>query len=283
MLGDLARPQGRTRRFLSFGTNDLTQMTYGLSRDDAGRFMSNYVNQGVYAEDPFHILDVEGVGELLGRQKKQATRIGVWGAMVLRIGMLGLIFWILQLDKSPLFHLPHALAVFVANGSTEVMHHVEEVTLKDLILFGGGLFLLWKGTQEIHTAVEGTGHEETTAQGSFSSVVIQLFVINIVFSLDSVITAIGMTDLLPVMIGAVVLSTFVMAVAATPLANFIADHPTTKMLALAFILLVGVALVADGLGFHIPRGYLYFAIAFSLAVELLNIQARKQAPKAGGH
>jgi predicted tellurium resistance membrane protein TerC len=222
-------------------------------------------------------------GKLKGDQKQTATRIGVWGAMVLRITMLGLIFWILQLDKSPLFHLPHALAVFVANGSTEVMHHVEEVTLKDLILFGGGLFLLWKGTQEIHSAVEGTGHEETTAQSSFSSVVIQLFVINIVFSLDSVITAIGMTDLLPVMIGGVVLSTFVMAVAATPLANFIADHPTTKMLALAFILLVGVALVADGLGFHIPRGYLYFAIAFSLAVELLNIQARKQAPKAGGH
>jgi predicted tellurium resistance membrane protein TerC len=222
-------------------------------------------------------------GKLQGRQKEQATRVGIWGAMILRIAMLGLIFWILQLDKSALFHLPHWLAVAVSSGSEEVMHHVEEVTLKDVILFGGGLFLLWKGTQEIHSAVEGTHHEETTAQSGFGSVVLQLIVINIVFSLDSVITAVGMTTHLPVMIVAVVLSTFVMAVAADPLAKFIADHPTTKMLALAFILLVGVALVADGLGFHIPRGYLYFAIAFSLGVELLNIQARKKAPKAGGH
>ncbi len=222
-------------------------------------------------------------GKLQGDQKTAATRIGVWGAMVLRIAMLGLIFWILQLDKSPLFHLPHALAVALAGGSTEAEHHIEYVTLKDVILFAGGLFLLWKGTQEIHSAVEGTGHEETTAKAGFGSVVMQLIVINIVFSLDSVITAIGMTTMLPVMIAAVVLSTIVMAIAATPLANFIANHPTTKMLALAFILLVGVALVADGLGFHIPRGYLYFAIAFSLVVELLNIQARKQAPKTKGH
>ncbi|MEZ5997508.1 MAG: TerC family protein [Hyphomonas sp.] len=222
-------------------------------------------------------------GKLQGKQKLNATRVGVWGAMVLRIGMLGLIFWILQLDKSPLFHLPHWLAEAFAGGSEEAMHHIEEVTLKDLILFAGGLFLLWKGTQEIHSAVEGTHHEATAAKGGFTSVVIQLFVINIVFSLDSVITAIGMTDEIIVMIAAVVLSTFVMAVAAEPLANFIAAHPTTKMLALAFILLVGVALVADGLGFHIPRGYLYFAIAFSLGVELLNIQARKKAPAAEEH
>ncbi|MEZ5952844.1 MAG: TerC family protein [Hyphomonas sp.] len=220
-------------------------------------------------------------GKLEGRQKVTATRVGVWGAMVLRIGMLGLIFWILQLDKSALFHLPHVLAVAFSGGSEEAMHHIEEVTLKDLILFAGGLFLLWKGTQEIHSAVEGTHHEETVAAGSFTSVIIQLFVINIVFSLDSVITAVGMTDDIVVMITAVILSTFVMAVAADPLAKFIADHPTTKMLALAFILLVGVALVADGLGFHIPRGYLYFAIAFSLGVELLNIRARNSAPK--GH
>ena len=222
-------------------------------------------------------------GNLQGRQKKQATRVGVWGAMVLRIGMLGLIFWILQLDKSALFHLPHGVAVAFAGGSDEVAHHIEEVTLKDLILFAGGLFLLSKGTQEIHASVEGTHHEESAAKSGFMAVVLQLIVINIVFSLDSVITAVGMTDDLVVMIAAVVLSTLVMAVAAEPLSNFIADHPTTKMLALAFILLVGVALVADGLGFHIPRGYLYFAIAFSLGVELLNIQARKKAPDTGGH
>jgi len=222
-------------------------------------------------------------GKLQGKQKEQATRIGIWGAMLLRIAMLGLIFVIIGLDKNALFHLPHAIAVVVSGGDEALMHHVEDVTIKDLILLAGGLFLLWKGTQEIHSAVEGTGHEETGAKSGFTAVIIQLFVINFVFSLDSVITAVGMTDDLIVMISAVVLSTVVMAIAADPLAKFIAVHPTTKMLALSFILLVGVALVADGLGFHIPRGYLYFAIAFSLAVELLNIRVRKTAPENGDH
>ena len=222
-------------------------------------------------------------GKLQGKQKEQATRIGVWGAMFLRIAMLGLIFWILQADKSPLFQVPHGIAVFMGGGNEAAVHHIEYVTLKDIILFAGGLFLLWKGTQEIHAAVEGTGHEDAKAKSDFTGVIIQLFVINIVFSLDSVITAVGMTTILSVMVAAVVLSTIVMAVAADPLAKFIANHPTTKMLALAFILLVGVALVADGLGFHIPRGYLYFAIAFSLGVELLNIQTRKNSKKPGGH
>lgn len=220
-------------------------------------------------------------GKLKGEEQKRASRIGIWGAMGLRIVMLSLIFVIIGLDKEALFHLPHSLAMFVAGGDVEAAHHIEEITIKDLILFGGGLFLLWKGTQEIHASVEGTHHEEASAKSTFSSVIIQLFVINIVFSLDSVITAIGMTDILAVMVAAVVLSTLVMAVAADPLAKFIAEHPTTKMLALAFILLVGVALVADGLGFHIPRGYLYFAIAFSLGVELLNIQTRKKAEAKG--
>jgi predicted tellurium resistance membrane protein TerC len=174
------------------------------------------------------------------------------------------------------------LALILAGGDPLVAEHIGEVTLKDLILLAGGLFLLWKGTQEIHGAVEGRGHEEAAAKSGFGAVVVQLFVINIVFSLDSVITAIGMTDVLAIMIAAVVLSTLVMAVAATPLADFISRHPTTKMLALAFILLVGVALVADGLGFHIPRGYLYFAIAFSLGVELLNIRASGNKVKTAG-
>lgn len=155
------------------------------------------------------------------------------------------------------------------------------MTIKDLILLTGGLFLLRQGTQEIHASVEGRGHEEASAKTDFSAVIVQLFVINIVFSLDSVITAIGMTDVLVIMVAAVVLSTVVMAVAADPLSKFIAEHPTTKMLALAFILLVGVSLVADGLGFHIPRGYLYLAIAFSLGVELLNIKTRKNTLNKG--
>lgn len=222
-------------------------------------------------------------GKLEGAQRARAQRIGIWGAMLLRILMLGLIFWIIQLESHALFHVSPDLALILAGGDKLVAEHIGEVTMKDVILLAGGLFLLWKGTQEIHSAVEGKGHEEAAAKSTFNAVIVQLFVINIVFSLDSVITAIGMTDVLAIMIVAVVLSTLVMAVAATPLSNFIARHPTTKMLALAFILLVGVALVADGLGFHIPRGYLYFAIAFSLGVELLNIRASRNAAKPGGH
>ncbi|MFZ5617463.1 MAG: TerC family protein [Pseudomonadota bacterium] len=223
------------------------------------------------------------VGNLKGKAQKNAQRVGVWGAMFLRIAMLSGIFWIIGLDKEPVFTFPEGLAgVFGANDEHALASFVE-VTVKDLILLAGGLFLLWKGTQEIHAAVEGVGHEKANAKGSFSAVVLQLLVINIVFSLDSVITAIGMTNMLAVMFAAVILSTIVMAFAATPLAAFIDDHPTTKMLALAFILLVGVALVADGAGFHIPRGYLYFAIAFSLFVELLNIRARRKTEPSPGH
>jgi predicted tellurium resistance membrane protein TerC len=221
-------------------------------------------------------------GKLQGKDKVTATRIGVWGAMLLRIVMLALIFMIINLDKNALFTLPSGLAQFLGGGNEEAIHHIEEITIKDLILFGGGLFLLWKGTQEIHASVEGTHHEASEARSSLTSVILQLLIINIVFSLDSVITAVGMTDDIIVMVTAVILSTLVMAVAADPLARFIAQHPTTKMLALAFILLVGVALVADGLGFHIPRGYLYFAIAFSLGVELLNIQTRRNSEKKAG-
>ena len=213
------------------------------------------------------------VGKLSGNEAVRARRIGIWGAMILRVAMLGAIFWIIRLDENALFHLPDFLGQFMHDD-----HHREAflaVTVKDLILLAGGLFLLWKGTHEIHAAVEGTGHEEASAKVSFWGVVMQLFVINTVFSLDSVITAVGMTDILAVMIAAVLISTLVMAIAAEPLGGFIERHPTTKVLALSFILLVGVALVADGAGFHIPRGYLYFAIAFSLMVEILNIQMRR--------
>jgi predicted tellurium resistance membrane protein TerC len=218
------------------------------------------------------------VGKLKGQQQVRARRFGVWGAMVLRIVMLSAIFWIIQLEGSPLFHLPEAWAAML--GITEHVEEFTAFTVKDLILLGGGLFLLVKGTQEIHASVQGAAHEESEAKNDFSGVLVQLAIINIVFSLDSVITAVGMTDILAVMILAVVLSTLVMAVAAKPLADYIEKHPTLKMLALAFILLVGVALVADGAGFHIPRGYLYFAIAFSLVVEMLNIRARAKSEAA---
>jgi len=185
-------------------------------------------------------------------------------------------------SKITLLELPHWLADAFGKSMTEHYEDFVNFTVKDLVLFAGGLFLLWKGTQEIHQAVEGTHHEEVEAKTNFGAVVVQLFVINFVFSIDSVLTAVGLVDIegapveaITIAVGAVVLSTFVMAVAAKPLADFIEQHPTTKMLALAFILLVGVALVADALGFHIPRGYLYFAIAFSVAVELLNARSRR--------
>lgn len=219
------------------------------------------------------------VSKLKEGRQDFARRVGVWGAMILRIVMLGGIFWIVSLEAAALFTLPEGLADFVAGGDAHAREAFMTVTAKDLILFAGGLFLLWKGTLEVHAAVEGTAHEEAKARSTLRDALLQLLVINTVFSLDSVITAVGMTDILAVMVAAVVLSTIVMAVSAEPLAAFIEKHPTTKMLALAFILLVGVALVADGAGFHIPRGYLYFAIAFSLAVELLNIRARSRAAR----
>lgn len=190
---------------------------------------------------------------------------------------------IISLDKNALFQMPHGLAVFGSGGDFILMHNVEDVTIKDLILLAGGLFLLWKGTQEIHSAVEVRGHAEAGARSGFTAIVIQLFIINFIFSLDSVITAIGMTGDIIVMVTAIVLSTIVMAFAADPLAKFIGEHPTRKILAPTFILLVGVALLADGLGFHIPRGYLYFAIAFSLGVELLNIRAKSRKRQTGAH
>jgi predicted tellurium resistance membrane protein TerC len=228
------------------------------------------------------------VGKLKGAEQERARRIGIWGAMVLRIVMLAGIFLIIGASKITLLALPEWLAQAFGKSTTEHYEEFVNFTVKDLVLFAGGLFLLWKGTQEIHQSVEGTEHEQTDARTDFTGVVVQLFIINAVFSIDSVLTAVGLVDIegapveaITIAVSAVVLSTIVMAVAAKPLAEFIERHPTTKMLALAFILLVGVALVADALGFHIPRGYLYFAIAFSVAVELLNIRARSKDVAAG--
>jgi predicted tellurium resistance membrane protein TerC len=159
------------------------------------------------------------------------------------------------------------------------------VTIKDLVLIAGGLFLLTKGTLEIHEAIEEDPHGGKGGNRSarFAMVMVQIALINIIFSLDSVITAVGMTSNLAIMIAAVVASTLVMLVGAKPVGDFIHHRPTTKMLALSFILLIGLALVADGLHFHIERAYVYFAIAFSLFVEVLNIayhKARKPQPRA---
>lgn len=217
-----------------------------------------------------------GVSKLKGNERTRASNIGVWGAMVLRIIMLGGIFWIISLGANALFILPQMYGELVGHGDVHAIQEAIEITAKDLILIGGGVFLLYKATEEIHASVEGTAHEESEAATNFNAVIMQLILINIVFSMDSVITAVGMTDVLMIMILAVILSTFVMAVAAKPLTNFVEAHPTIKTLALAFILLVGVALVADGMGVHIPRGFLYFSLAFSMCVELINIAQRKK-------
>ena len=193
------------------------------------------------------------------RQRSTGRRIGLTLAMVLRIAMLGGLVWLTRLN----------VELFTAFGRA--------MSVKDLVLIGGGLFLLAKGTTEIHDAIEGGRREETPKGGhaKLLSVILQIGMINIIFSIDSVVTAVGMTSNLPVMIAAVVASTLVMLFAARPVGDFIHHRPTTKLLALAFILLIGIALVADGVGFHLPRGYLYFAIAFSLFVEMLNIAHRR--------
>jgi predicted tellurium resistance membrane protein TerC len=194
-------------------------------------------------------------------------RVGLGLALFTRLALLASIAWIVTLTR-PLF---------------EVLGH--PVSARDLILILGGLFLLFKGTTEIHQSVEGEdGEVATAAAETFASVVVQIMLLDVVFSLDSVITAVGMADHLEIMMAAVVVAVGVMLFAADPVAAFVDRHPTVKMLALSFLLLVGVTLVADGLGFHIPKAYLYFAIAFSVLVESLNLAAarrRKGAQPAG--
>lgn len=204
-------------------------------------------------------------GRLPEPQARQARRIGLALALIGRLVLLSSLVWLVGLTQP-------AFTVFDF-----------AVSWRDIILFGGGLFLLAKGTMEIHHTLEGAEDSGAgAATASFAAVIGQILLLDIVFSLDSVITAVGMTDRLPVMVAAVVIAIIVMLIASEPTSAFIQRHPTTKMLALSFLLLVGVALVADGLHFHVPRGYLYFAIAFSAGVEALNIlAARRRRARAG--
>ena len=190
---------------------------------------------------------------------KRARQIGLSLALAFRIALLSVLTWLIGLT-APLFS---------ALG--------QDVSWRDLILISGGLFLIYKGTTEIHKVIEG-GDEETGRDfgTAFAAIIAQIVAIDIIFSIDSIITAIGMVQQIEVMIAAVVIAVAVMYVASGPIAAFIKTHPTTKMLALAFLLLIGVALVADGIGFHIPRGYIYFAMAFSAAVESFNVMARRR-------
>jgi predicted tellurium resistance membrane protein TerC len=203
-------------------------------------------------------------GKLPSHQQNRARFIGLSLAMLMRILLLLSITWIMGLTR-PLF----AIAGF-------------EVTGRAIILVAGGLFLLVKSTHEIHDQMEGQ-HEDQKARAvaSFLAVIVQITLLDLVFSLDSVITAVGMVDEIPIMIIAVVLAVIVMMIFAGPVSGFVQRHPTIKMLALSFLLLIGVNLIAEGVGFHIPKGYTYFAMAFALFVEVLNLRmrSRKSAPR----
>lgn len=193
-------------------------------------------------------------------QQAKARTIGLSLALVMRLILLSMIAWLASLTNT----------VFTVFGN--------EFSWRDIILIVGGLFLLVKGTIEIHHSVEGDEETKTSLkQVTMGAVLAQIVVIDVVFSLDSVITAVGMVDELWVMVAAVILAMAVMIVAAKTVSDFVNANPTVKMLALSFLLLVGMALIADGFEFHIPRGYLYFAVAFSLGVECLNLMVKKKS------
>lgn len=202
------------------------------------------------------------VDKLPPEKREVARRIGLFMAMFMRIGLLLLLSVIVGL-VAPLF------TVFG-----------QEISGRDLILILGGLFLIWKSTGEIHQSLEGEEeHAASSTANTMTSVILQIMVIDLVFSLDSIITAVGMVDEVAIMIAAVVASVGLMMLFAKGIGEFVSNHPTIKMLALAFLVVVGVVLMAEGLGHHVPKGYIYFAMAFSLGVELLNIRFRKRAKK----
>jgi predicted tellurium resistance membrane protein TerC len=204
------------------------------------------------------------VSRIPEKQARRARQIGLLLALAFRILLLSLLVWLIGMTQ----------AVLTVGGLA--------FSWRDIILIAGGLFLIAKTTHEIHKEVEAeqTGNDAPPGRNAFLWVILQIIVIDIVFSLDSIITAIGMAQDLPIMIAAVVIACAIMYLSSGPVARFIGEHPTTKMLALAFLVLIGVALLADGFGFHIPRGYIYFAIAFAAAVEFFNVAAGRNRRKA---
>jgi predicted tellurium resistance membrane protein TerC len=200
------------------------------------------------------------VDKLPKERRDLARRVGLFLAMFMRIGLLFLLSWIVGMTE-PLFSLSR-----------------HEVSGRDLVLIGGGLFLLWKSTKEIHQLLEGeTGSASAAVHATFTAVILQITIIDLVFSLDSIVTAVGMVDQLEVMIAAVIVSVLLMMAFAGRIGRVVSEHPTIKMLALAFLVVIGVVLIADGLDHHVPKGYVYFAMAFSVAVESLNLRMRKRA------
>jgi predicted tellurium resistance membrane protein TerC len=193
-------------------------------------------------------------------QRTMARRIGLLLAMFMRLGLLMVLAWIAGLT----------VTVFAAFGN--------EFSGRDLILLFGGVFLVWKSTKEVHQLLEGEeGHESSAVKATFTAIILQIIIIDIIFSLDSIITAVGMVDEVEVMMAAVIVSVALMMVFSGPIAEVVSRHPTIKMLALSFLMVVGVVLIAEGFGHHVPKGYIYFAMAFSVAVETLNIRVRRRA------
>ena len=207
-------------------------------------------------------------------QQKSARLIGLGLAMGMRIALLGTLFLIMKL-KDPIVSLDILPIGDAARAWLAERPEINAVSVKDLILIGGGLFLLWKSVKEIHHLVDNQHAENSVvAPPSYASVLIQVMVLDIVFSLDSVITAVGMADQLWVMITAVIVSVIIMMLFSTKVAVFVEQNPTVKMLAVAFLVMIGAMLVADGCGTHVSKGYVYFAMLFALLVEILNLRAR---------
>ena len=220
--------------------------------------------------------------KLPAAQQSRARRIGLILALGLRIGLLSLIGWIVTLQQ-PLFDLGLAGAA----GAHGEPSFDTAFSGRDLILIAGGLFLLWKATNEIHHSMDREGnsgelldHDKGIVEISFNAAIAQIIALDLVFSVDSILTAVGMTDQVPIMITAVVITVGLMLIAADPLARFIEQNPTLVMLALAFLVMIGVVLIADGFGVHIPKGYIYMAMAFSALVETLNIIQRGRRARA---
>lgn len=202
------------------------------------------------------------VDKLPAARREFARKLGLFLAMFMRIGLLLLLSWIVGLTAPWLTVLGN------------------EISGRDMILIVGGLFLIWKSTGEIHQLLEGQeGHASSAVAPVFSAVILQIIIIDLVFSLDSIITAVGMVDRVEIMIAAVVISVALMMLFASSIGRFVSAHPTIKMLALSFLFVIGVVLIADGFNHHVPKGYVYFAMAFSVCVEMLNIRMHKKAEK----
>lgn len=212
-------------------------------------------------------------GKLPADQQKKARRLGLSLAMFIRVLLLLSISWIMSLTN-PLFNIGEWIGI-----QNPKWLEMTAISGRDLILLIGGLFLIYKSTAEIHEKLEGEEHEETKVKVvGFASTIVQILLLDIVFSLDSVITAVGMADHIEIMIAAVVIAVGVMLIASESISNFVNKHPTVKMLALSFLLLIGVSLLAESFDQHIPKGYIYFAMAFSVFIEILNLKMKKGKP-----